>query len=369
MGICIKNIRYNILNTRTRMPFRFGIVTMTASPHLFVTAEIEADGKTGRGIAAEGLLPKWFTKNPESTYREEIDDMLLVIKSACDIGMELGECSSVFRLWQDIYREQKKRCQAKGIPGLLWGFGVSMIERAVIDAYCRIKKVTFREALEKNLLGIELGEVHDELKGIKLHELLDLKGITPMYARHTVGLTDYLRKSEIKPEDAVNDGLPQALEDCIKVYGLNRLKIKLSGDIKRDISRLIDISGILHENNIPDCAFTLDGNENFDNAGDFVAFWEDLNSRNEIKDFLGRLIFVEQPIKRTTALSDGTKNIFNSWRNKPPMIIDESDSEIESLITALDCGYEGTSHKNCKRGYKRHCKCVSAQIQGTKGLG
>ena len=34
------------------------------------------------------------------------------------------------------------------------------------------------------------------------------------------------------------------------------------------------------------------------------------------------------------------------------MIIDESDAELGSLQRALDCGYHGTSHKNCKGVFK-----------------
>jgi hypothetical protein len=34
------------------------------------------------------------------------------------------------------------------------------------------------------------------------------------------------------------------------------------------------------------------------------------------------------------------------------MIIDESDDQLDSLKIALDCGYSGTSHKNCKGIFK-----------------
>jgi hypothetical protein len=36
------------------------------------------------------------------------------------------------------------------------------------------------------------------------------------------------------------------------------------------------------------------------------------------------------------------------WKGGPPMIIDESDAEIGDLERALELGYAGTSHKNCK---------------------
>jgi len=48
------------------------------------------------------------------------------------------------------------------------------------------------------------------------------------------------------------------------------------------------------------------------------------------------------------ALSEETKKAHESWKDRPPMIIDESDATFDSLPRALECGYQGTSHKNCK---------------------
>jgi len=44
--------------------------------------------------------------------------------------------------------------------------------------------------------------------------------------------------------------------------------------------------------------------------------------------------------------------VHHLWKDAPPVIIDESDSEVESLPQALDLGYAGTSHKNCKGVFK-----------------
>ena len=46
------------------------------------------------------------------------------------------------------------------------------------------------------------------------------------------------------------------------------------------------------------------------------------------------------------------KDEFNEWPERPPIIIDESDGELESLPNALSIGYSGTSHKNCKGIFK-----------------
>ncbi len=59
-----------------------------------------------------------------------------------------------------------------------------------------------------------------------------------------------------------------------------------------------------------------------------------------------RLLFVEQPVRRTDALTPATD--WHSRADAPPLIIDESDDEPSSLRTALTLGYRGVSHKNCK---------------------
>ena len=64
------------------------------------------------------------------------------------------------------------------------------------------------------------------------------------------------------------------------------------------------------------------------------------------------MIAVEQPLHRDTALSNDTFETFRNWSSLPRIIIDESDGELGSLRRALEVGYVGTSHKNCKGVFK-----------------
>ena len=59
-------------------------------------------------------------------------------------------------------------------------------------------------------------------------------------------------------------------------------------------------------------------------------------------------LFIEQPIKRASALSRSVEPLAK-YR---PVIIDESDGELSSFPTALKLGYTGVSSKNCKGFYK-----------------
>jgi len=75
MSLRIEHIDLNVLNMRTRMPFKYGIATLTALPHLFVRARVNIDGKIQHGVASDGLPPKWFTKNPDTHVRDDLAEM------------------------------------------------------------------------------------------------------------------------------------------------------------------------------------------------------------------------------------------------------------------------------------------------------
>src|SRR5207247_792898 len=119
------------------------------------------------------------------------------------------------------------------------------------------------------------------------------------------------------------------------------------GDVKRDIDRLKNIAAVI-EASCDEYAFTLDGNENYKALEPFRELWEQLIADNSLKKFLSKRIFIEQPLHRDVALSDDSRRAMLAWDNRPAMIIDESDATFETLPRALNCGYAGTSHKNCK---------------------
>lgn len=356
MSLSIHSIDLRVINMRARMPFRFGIVTMTALPHLFLRADCEIDGRRQAGVSADHLPPKWFTKDPNTHFRDDLTDMIYVIRQACSHALVAGSHATVFDLWNAIYSAQKVSGTSKGYPPLLWSFGVSLVERALIDAFCRALNITFGQALRENRLGLDLPRLYRQHVGnpaaqippLDPSELLCKPPPRQVLSRHTIGLADPLTDADIADADRVTDGLPQSFESCIRTYGLSRFKVKLFGKLDTDLPRLRAIANVIENNATPTFAFTLDFNENFKAVERFRAHWESLAAEASLANFLQKLLFIEQPLHRNVALSPDVKTAMSEWPNRPPVIIDESDSEIGSLIQALDCGYAGTSHKNCK---------------------
>jgi len=350
----IRRCRLYETRLETRLPFRYGIATVTDLPHVFVRVEADVDGRPSVGLAADHLPPKWFTKNPATSPDADIAELWMVVKNAARLAEGIGGGDSVFAVWRKLYDAQAAWGAGENLAPLLSGFGTSLVERALIDAFCRATGRTFAQALHTGALGVRLGELHPELTGQAPADLLpSLAAPLPrVVVRHTVGLSDPLRDEDIAPDARLADGLPQSLVEAVEVYGLRHFKLKVSGDPARDVDRLRAVAPVLARHAPPDYAFSLDGNEGYKTPQAFKEFWDDLSAAPDLQDFRGHLLFVEQPLHRDVALSDEFGALNAGWPDRPPVIIDESDAEIESLARALSLGYAGTSHKNCKGVFK-----------------
>src|SRR2546427_4121401 len=128
-----------VRHTRTRFPFRYGIASMTDVPHLFARATVAVAGKSSFGLSAEGLPPKWFTKNPATTFEQDLPEMLQVISRAAKLTKRIAQSPvSFFDLWHELYRQQSDWADARQIALLLANLGVSLVERAALDGLCRV---------------------------------------------------------------------------------------------------------------------------------------------------------------------------------------------------------------------------------------
>lgn len=357
MKIHIRDGDIHLIDLRTRIPFKYGIATMTHAPHAFVRLTVEVDGKLAGGIAADVLPPKWFTKDPAKPLDAEVDEMLRVIEHALRLAVHL-RADSPFDAWRQLYDAQAAWGRGEGLPPLLTNFGASLVERALIHAFCQTAGTSFADALGSDRLGLRLGEVHAELAGRPLSDYFLPRLRTQVTARHTVGLGDPLEEADIPSAERLDDALPQSLAACLREYGLRHFKIKVGGDLGLDLDRLRRVAAIFAAHALSDFKFTLDGNEQFRTLDQFRTFWEELERTAELRLFLQNLLFVEQPFHRDVALRPEALGNLAGWTRRPPLIIDESDAELDSLPRALRLGYSGTSHKNCKgvfRGVANAC--------------
>ena len=346
---------------RLRMPFRYGIATLTQLPHTLVRLTFEIDGAVQTGVAGDNLPPKWFTKDAARAADDEISEMLDVIRSAVQVARD-ARAATPAAFWREVSAAQGAAARARGWPALLANFGVSIVERALADAFCRRNNTTFAAAARDNRFGLDLGALHPSLAGSAPRDWLPAQPPAAVFARHTVGLADALEDADVPAADRVEDGLPQSLVACIRAYGLRHFKLKINGEAERDRGRVEAMARILARECPAGYAFTLDGNESFREVGAFADYFRGLTALPGLREFWPHLLFVEQPWHRDVALSPAIGDLAQTWPDRPPIIIDESDAETDSLAQALRLGYAGTSHKNCKGIFKSIANaCLLAQ--------
>src|ERR687892_349681 len=93
----------DIRNAYTRMPFRFGVITMRASPVLTLALEVEdGQGRRARGYAADFLAFRWFDKRPEKSLADNCADLIRTVEVAGGLYLEAGKdgLATPFDLWR-----------------------------------------------------------------------------------------------------------------------------------------------------------------------------------------------------------------------------------------------------------------------------
>lgn len=368
--ITLRDAHFFHCELRARMPFRYGIATMTEVAHVILELAFDIDGFLWRGLAADHLPPKWFTKDPRRPLDEEVREMRRVIVAAVAHAREVA-APTPFQFWRELYARQAAWGAAEKIPPLLAQFGVTFVERALIDAFCRAHGLNFATAVRTNALGVDLGAVHPSLAGTAPGDWLPAAPRTRVFARHTVGLGDPLDAADLAAGERVPDGLPQTLEECVRFYGLRHFKLKINGEAARDRARLAAMARIFARECGGDFAFSLDGNESFHDVAAFADYARGLMADEALASLWPRLLFIEQPWHRDVALSDAIGQLTRAWAERPPIIIDESDAETGSLARALELGYAGTSHKNCKgvsKGIANACLLAQRRAGGEAGM-
>lgn len=331
---------------RTRLPFRFGVTTLTEAPIATLEVEIEnEDGDRVTGYSSDLLIPKWFDKSPDRSDRENQDDLRASVDRAASAGVG-GDPATVFDWWRRVY----EACHVDGCVdpsrALVSGFGVALMERAVIDAACRMIGLSFAAALREDAFGFEPGSIWPELATWDHAADLGQPPADGLVVRHTVGMADPLRPGDVA--DRVGDGLPECLVEDIERYGLDTFKVKLCGRTEDDLARLLAFSEICAEHVEGRLRVTVDANEQFASIADLVKLFDRLSDREGGRRLLGALLLVEQPLKRQASFDPAATAAMARLRDYAPCIIDEADVDIASFDRALDCGYQGVSVKNCK---------------------
>ena len=333
---------------RLRLPFRFGVITVTQGRQAIVRVRVRReDGREATGYAAEALGAKWFDKNPALSDAQNLHQLRKALELATQAYLN-APWLSAFELFAEHYQALLDAGAALQLNPLVTSYGPALIDRAVLDALCRSEGVGFWRAMQHNLPGLRAHAIAPDLRGFAFAPFLrSLAPASRIAVRHTVGLLDPITGSDQPEGTRVNDGLPETLEEVVQTYGNRFFKLKVGGQLDADLDRLQRIARVLDALSEP-YAVTLDGNEQYPDASAAAELWQRMRAELTLQRLCAATLLIEQPIHRAAALAQSVAPLAAF----KPVIIDESDGDLDAFPRARSLGYTGVSTKACKGFYK-----------------
>jgi len=319
---------------RFARPFRFGAVTVTATPQLFVRVEIETEGGAhAAGATAELLVPKWFDKRPQLSPEQTVADLRCSLAIARELYLACGRLDTAFELHAACIGAQLSACAHLDIPPLAAAYGSAEIDKAVLDAVLRAAGTDVFSGMAENIAGIDARLTPDLSETEITSFLASRTPLARVAVRHTVGLDD-----RVEGEGGVADPNENA--------GARYFKLKLSGDPEADASRLARIGRELMRLR-HDYKVTLDANEQYAELAALHDLVERLENDDSLQPISAKLLYIEQPLPR-----DLTRQAPLGALAGRDFIIDEADDSYDAFPEARRLGYRGISSKSCKGIYK-----------------
>lgn len=339
------------LDVEMRMPFRFGNSTVERTPQLTARVLVEVQGGArAEGFASELCVPRWFHKHPVRPPSQDVLALFDSARRAQGAFEQTRTHRTPFELWHEVACGEGPGSVAPANevrPALERGFGIALFERAMLDAASLAAGASLHQSLRDDLYVFRPGAVHPVLEHWNPRDFLPSTPRDRFVLRHTVGLLDPLVEADLKDQELGDDGLPRTLEDAIRTYGLRGFKIKLSGDLPFDRSRLIHIAALLDELGVESRIVTLDGNEQFESLEVLGELLDDVRRSESGSRLLDGLRFVEQPLDRRKSLDPSVEREVRAFRHAP-IFLDEADGDLNDFPRALALGYRGVSVKGCK---------------------
>ena len=234
------------------------------------------------------------------------------------------------------------------IPKLCTLVVASPFDAALHDAFGKVHRRNVYDTYGPDLATHDASRyLGADFKSVRLDGALLAKRRERIPLFHSVGGLDPLGAGDV--EKPVGDGLPETLTEWIRRDGLVRLKIKLQGDdLACDVERTLAIdriaSSVQAERRGDDLAYCLDFNERCPDVQYVLECLSQIRRRSP--EGFERILYIEQPTARD--LEANRQNVMHEAARMRPIVIDESLTDLASLVLAREMGYTGVALKACK---------------------
>ena len=357
-SIRIEEVRFSYQDYRYRTPYRFGAQTVDRVTLLDVDCTVRTQaGRVVRGFGSMTMGNAWSFPSKKLSYDTTLGAMKALAARIARITRgypESGHPIDINCALEPKYLEAAAEVSAElklaePIPKLCVLVTASPFDAAIHDAYGKAFGVssylTYGADFMPNDLSHYLGA---EYRGEYLDRYVLPKPVPRIALYHSVGAADPIVASDIRVP--IGDGLPETLPEWIRYNGLRHIKIKLAGnDLKWDLARVMAIDRAAaetqRERGVREWFYSLDFNEQCPNVGYLLEFLRRL--REQTAAGFERIQYVEQPTARD--LKADRANVMHEAAKLRPVVIDESLTDIESLMLAREMGYTGAALKACKQ--------------------
>ncbi|HEV8487698.1 MAG TPA: enolase C-terminal domain-like protein [Blastocatellia bacterium] len=355
--IRIEEVSYSFEDHLYRAPYKFGGRLVDRVTLLNVTCDVRtANGPVSKGFGSMPLGNVWSFPSRVMSYDATLGAMKALadrIRKITASYKEPGHPLDINFALEPAYLKaaaevSKELSLAEPIPKLCTLVTASPFDAAIHDGFGKAHRLncyhTYGPDFATHDLSRYLGR---DFKGEFLDRYI-LKDPTPRVALyHSVGALDALEDSDVKQR--IGDGLPETLPEWIDYNGITHIKIKLNGEDRDwDTERVIRIdrvaTAVQKRRGVTQWKYLLDFNENCANVGYLLEVLRRVKAHTP--EGFNRIQYIEQPTARD--LKAHRSNVMHEAAKLRPIVIDESLTDLESLMLAREMGYTGVALKACK---------------------
>jgi L-alanine-DL-glutamate epimerase-like enolase superfamily enzyme len=351
-----------------RAPYQFGGRTVDRVTILNVDVRVRTgSGRDSWGFGSMTLGNAWaFPAAPHDVGLSAMKALAAELRAATAACDEAGHPIDLFRALEPEYLRRaaaisQAQALASPIPKLCMLVVASAFDAAIHDAYGKAFGVSSYETYSRQFMTGDLSrDLGPSFKGEYLNRYVPKLPRPTIPLFHSVGASDALEASDVRTR--LSDGLPNTLEEWIPRDGLIRFKIKLNGgNLEADVDRITRIDRLVTRvqgaRGVRDWKYLLDFNEGCPNVGYLIECLRRV--REATPGGFDRILYIEQPTARD--LQKDRANVMHEAARLRPIVIDESLTDLETLLLARDMGYTGVALKACKG--QSHAMLMAAAAQ------
>jgi L-alanine-DL-glutamate epimerase-like enolase superfamily enzyme len=353
----IEQISFDYEDYRYRTPIKFGGTALDRATILNAHCTLRGqNGRVSKGFGSMPLGNVWSFPSQVLSYDDTLGAMKALAERVSKITASCTETGHPIDLNQVLEPEYLKAAEevsrelklSTPIPKLATLVTASPFDAAIHDAFGKLHGLNCYRTYGPEFLPRDLGHyLSSEFRGEYLDRYLlqTAKPRMPLY--HLVGAVDPIVKEDIKKR--IDDGLPETLPEWIHYNGLTHLKIKLNGDdLAWDVDRVLRVDAVTAETQrkrgVEQWQYSLDFNEKCQSVEYLLTFLRQVQEKTP--SGFERIQYVEQPTARD--LKANRANTMHQAAKLRPVVIDESLTDLESLLLAREMGYSGVALKGCK---------------------